>query len=428
MASGVEINVSSGHPHYRRSKGILVAAQCRAYHADCFEAIRPLLKAPGWDTIDVAEAAVRGWRTVVVEEATFVHHREIGARDGSRRQVHLCEGVEAHRLRYRPWYLILRSLHQSMHDPAAIVQIGGYLASVAKQSDALGSPEARALLREQQRFRHLTARLKEASLDRRLRRGGLLLVANPGGHLRELVALRDVWQQWTPRVWALVDTTSAPLGESVYRLAGPTPRSVRALGLNLLRAVRVMLIERPRVWLTTGAATAVPFVWVAWLFRTEIIFLECSGRIGLSLSGKLCRPFATHYFVQGRSSRMRRGGWCMPGVPSSATTDASISRTQLRHSGVVDSSARWAPMAKSCCSTAPHDHRAPASPSRMRRRRRSLHSCGGRRPWFVMVVVGQSHWPFRWGIARSFCLVWQSSGRTSTITRSRSASVSLATG
>jgi beta-1,4-N-acetylglucosaminyltransferase len=84
----------------------------------------------------------------------------------------------------------------------------------------------------------------------------------------------------------------------VYRLAGPTRRSVRALILNLVQAVRLMMVERPTVLLTTGAGAGVPFVWVAWVFRKKIIFVENSGRIGLSLSGKLSRPFATHFYVQ----------------------------------------------------------------------------------------------------------------------------------
>ena len=99
-------------------------------------------------------------------------------------------------------------------------------------------------------------------------------------------------------MWALPRGASQPAGEVVYRLAGPTRRSVRALILNLMQAVRVMVVERPTVLLTTGAGAGVPFVWVAWVFRKRMIFVENSGRIGLSLSGKLSRPFTTQFYVQ----------------------------------------------------------------------------------------------------------------------------------
>jgi beta-1,4-N-acetylglucosaminyltransferase len=297
IASGVRIDEGSGRRHYHRAKGVLVEAQCRAYRDECFAQLTPLERSLGWDTIDIAEAVAKGWRTIVVDDTSFVHHRLLGAREASRWRFHWREGAVAHRLRYRPAYLILRALHQAASDRAAVVQIPGFLTSVARRSSALGSPQARTVLREQQRVRNLRARTREAGRGRRARRGGLLLVADPGGHLQELIALQPAWQGRL-RVWALPRGASPPIGEVVYRLAGPTRRSARALILNLGQAVRVLVVERPAVLLTTGAGAGVPFVWVAWVFRKKIIFVENSGRIGLSLSGKLSRPFASHFYIQ----------------------------------------------------------------------------------------------------------------------------------
>jgi beta-1,4-N-acetylglucosaminyltransferase len=297
IASGIRIDEGGGRRHVHRAKGVLVEAQCRAYRAECFAEVTPLERSLGWDTIDIAEAVAKGWRTIVVDETSFVHHRLIGARERSRWRYHWREGVVAHRLRYRPGYLVLRALHQARSDHAAVVQIPGFLLSVATRSSALGSGEARAVLREQQRVRHLRARTREAGRGRKSRRAELLLVADPGGHMQELVALERAWQGRS-RVWALPSGASAPAGEVVYRLAGPTRRSARALILNLVQAVRVMVVARPTVLLTTGAGAGVPFVWIAWIFRKRIIFVENSGRIGLSLSGRLSRPFASQFYVQ----------------------------------------------------------------------------------------------------------------------------------
>jgi hypothetical protein len=297
IASGIRIDEGGGRRHFHRAKGVLVEAQCRAYRAECFAELTPLERSLGWDTIDIAEAVAKGWGTMVVDETSFVHHRLLGARERSRWSYHWREGVVAHRLRYRPGYLMLRALHQARSDHAAVVQIPGFFVSVATRSSALGSQEARAVLREQQRVRHLRARTREAGRGEKSRRTELLLVADPGGHMQELIALERAWQGRS-RVWALPSGASAPAGEVVYRLAGPTRRSVRALILNLAQAVRVMVVARPKVLLTTGAGAGVPFVWIAWLFRKRIIFVENSGRIGLSLSGRLSRPFASQFYVQ----------------------------------------------------------------------------------------------------------------------------------
>ena len=64
--------------------------------------LTPLERSLGWDTIDIAEAVAKGWRTIVVDETSFVHHRLLGARERSRWRYHWREGAVAHRLRYRP--------------------------------------------------------------------------------------------------------------------------------------------------------------------------------------------------------------------------------------------------------------------------------------------------------------------------------------
>jgi len=172
VASGVRIDEQSGRRHYHRAKGVLVEAQCRAYRDACFAQLTPLERSLGWDTIDIAEAVAKGWRTLVVDETAFVHHRLLGARERSRWRYHWREGAVAHRLRYRPGYLVLRALHQAASDRTAVVQIPGFLVSVARRSSPLGSPPARAVLREQQRARHLRARAREAARGRKRRRLG----------------------------------------------------------------------------------------------------------------------------------------------------------------------------------------------------------------------------------------------------------------
>ena len=55
---------------------------------------------------------------------------------------------------------------------------------------------------------------------------------------------------------------------------------------------------RPAVVITTGAALSVPFAWVGRLFGARVVYIECSGRVGISLSCRLIAPVAHRLYVQ----------------------------------------------------------------------------------------------------------------------------------
>ncbi len=133
------------------------------------------------------------------------------------------------------------------------------------------------------------------------RRVDVLLVADAGGHLAELLALRAAWQPLT-RSWAIPTSMGAldlrREGERVHELAGPTRRSFVALVKNIVRGFQILSVERPHVVVAAGAAAAVPVVWVAWLYGIRVIFIENAGRIGTSVSRRLVLPFVDHCYVQ----------------------------------------------------------------------------------------------------------------------------------
>jgi beta-1,4-N-acetylglucosaminyltransferase len=128
----------------------------------------------------------------------------------------------------------------------------------------------------------------------------LLLVGDPGGHLFELVGLRAVWSQFS-RAWVTVkasDSETLLEAEQVLFAHGPTRRSAVNLVRNTVLAVRTIRRLRPGVVLTTGAALAVPFCWVGRLYGARIVYVECSGRIGVSMSCRLISPIAHRLYVQ----------------------------------------------------------------------------------------------------------------------------------
>jgi beta-1,4-N-acetylglucosaminyltransferase len=132
-------------------------------------------------------------------------------------------------------------------------------------------------------------------------RADVLLVCSNGGHLLQLLALREAWEEFS-RVWVTGDrddTRSMLEGEEVVWAYWPTIRNVKNLVRNFLLALRVLRRVRPRVMLTTGAATAVPFAWAARLYGVRIVYVESVTRItDPSLSLRLIAPVASRVYVQ----------------------------------------------------------------------------------------------------------------------------------
>ena len=128
----------------------------------------------------------------------------------------------------------------------------------------------------------------------------LLLVADPGGHLFELAGLREVWSRFS-RTWVTVkasDVETLLPDEHIVFAFGQTRRSVVNLLRNAVLAVVVIRRIRPAVVMTTGAALCVPFAWIGRLFGARVVYIECSGRIGVSLSCRLIAPIADRLYVQ----------------------------------------------------------------------------------------------------------------------------------
>jgi UDP-N-acetylglucosamine:LPS N-acetylglucosamine transferase len=129
----------------------------------------------------------------------------------------------------------------------------------------------------------------------------LLLVCSAGGHLLQLLALKDAWEGLS-RVWVCDDATDARSlldSEWVVYAHGPPNRSPRNILRNVVLALRLVARERPRVVVTTGAGTAVPFAWAARIAGARVVYVESLSRIERpSLACRLIAPIADRVYVQ----------------------------------------------------------------------------------------------------------------------------------
>jgi beta-1,4-N-acetylglucosaminyltransferase len=129
----------------------------------------------------------------------------------------------------------------------------------------------------------------------------VVLVCTPGGHLLELLALRAAWRG-LESLWITMDTAETRSlldGERVVFAHAQEVRSTKNLARNLLLAWRMTSRLRPRVIVTTGAALAVPFVWVGRVRGVRIVYVESATRVARrSLTCRLVAPIADRVYVQ----------------------------------------------------------------------------------------------------------------------------------
>lgn len=127
------------------------------------------------------------------------------------------------------------------------------------------------------------------------------LVASSGGHLMQLLSLREAWKGHES-FWVSFPTEDAKSlleSEEVMWAYYPTNRSLLNLVRNGWLAWRILRRRRPDVILSTGAGVGVPFIWLGRLLGIPTVFIESvtfSDR--RSLSGKLVYGCVDHYYVQ----------------------------------------------------------------------------------------------------------------------------------
>ena len=129
----------------------------------------------------------------------------------------------------------------------------------------------------------------------------IALVCYGGGHLYQLHILEEFWGKHD-RFWVTfkkADALSLLKEERTYWAYHPATRNIRNLIRNSFLAWKILRRERPDVIVSTGAAVAVPFFYLAKLFRIKTVFIEVYDRIDRpTLTGRLVYPVADAFVIQ----------------------------------------------------------------------------------------------------------------------------------
>ncbi|TGE71791.1 PssD/Cps14F family polysaccharide biosynthesis glycosyltransferase [Weissella confusa] len=129
----------------------------------------------------------------------------------------------------------------------------------------------------------------------------IALVGSSGGHLAHLMKLSPMWEK-NERFWVTFEKEDAQYllkNENWYKAYYPTNRNFINLIRNFFLAIRILRRERPDLIISSGAAVAVPFFWLAKFFGAKTIYIEVFDRMDKpTLTGKLVYHFADRFIVQ----------------------------------------------------------------------------------------------------------------------------------
>lgn len=124
------------------------------------------------------------------------------------------------------------------------------------------------------------------------------LAYSPGGHLSELLrATAGITFADCFHVTFRSGRAPDPAGGRVYYVCHPRRSAWRTV-VNAVQALAILLRERPRVVVSTGADVAVPVVVLGKLLGARTVFVETGGTVEPSLAGRLCYPFSDLFVVQ----------------------------------------------------------------------------------------------------------------------------------
>ena len=124
------------------------------------------------------------------------------------------------------------------------------------------------------------------------------LICSPGGHLVEVLQLLEAFQGNS--LFFLTYKEKATLDRKDTYYMTNFAKSPLSLIVGILKIFFVFLKERPKVLFSTGAEIAIPSFYIGkFLFRTKLVYLECSAQVFKpSLTGRWVYPISDLFLVQ----------------------------------------------------------------------------------------------------------------------------------
>jgi beta-1,4-N-acetylglucosaminyltransferase len=124
------------------------------------------------------------------------------------------------------------------------------------------------------------------------------LICSPGGHFTEILQLSGAFEGHPNFLITYQEKATLDQGNTYYM--ANLVKSPFALIMGILKILIIFLREKPDILFSTGSEIAIPsFYFGKFLFRTKLIYLECSAQVYQpSMTGKWVYPITDLFLVQ----------------------------------------------------------------------------------------------------------------------------------
>jgi biofilm PGA synthesis N-glycosyltransferase PgaC len=129
-----------------------VRGATKIYRRACWEQISPLVRAPGWDTIDEVKANQHGWTTRTFANLALIQHKPTGEADGGWRNW-FKNGRANYITGYHPVFMMAKCAKRSLDRPyllGSLALLTGYWSGYMERIPQMADREAIRYLRQQQ--------------------------------------------------------------------------------------------------------------------------------------------------------------------------------------------------------------------------------------------------------------------------------------
>ena len=147
--------------------------------------------------------------------------------------------------------------------------------------------------------------MEKSELNQKKKR--ILMVCSDGGHLAQMLELKELMDRYDYLLVTEQTSATKPLSEKYnIQFVNPRPEGQnRNLSFflsvisNFYLALKILIKHRPKVVLTTGSHTAVPFCLLAKLLGIKVVWILSFARINSpAKSASLIYPIANRFIVQ----------------------------------------------------------------------------------------------------------------------------------
>lgn len=144
---------SAGDPPFH------VRGATKIYRRACWDKISPLVRAPGWDTIDEVKANLHGWNTRTFSDLKLIQHKATGEAAGNWRNW-FKNGRANYITGYHPLFMLAKCARRTFQKPLFVNSLAlwaGFSTGYLKRIPQVQDVEVIRYLRQQQ-IRHLFLR------------------------------------------------------------------------------------------------------------------------------------------------------------------------------------------------------------------------------------------------------------------------------